>query len=45
MADIIAYYRVSTKQQGDSGLGMEAQKAAVEAYAAIVCAGLNFVLH
>ena len=33
MADIIAYYRVSTKQQGDSGLGMEAQKAAVEAYA------------
>ena len=33
MADIIAYYRVSTKQQGDSGLGLEAQKAAVEAYA------------
>jgi DNA invertase Pin-like site-specific DNA recombinase len=33
MADIIAYYRVSTKQQGDSGLGLEAQKTAVEAYA------------
>jgi len=33
MADIIAYYRVSTKQQSDSGLGLEAQKAAVEAYA------------
>ncbi len=24
---IIAYYRVSTKQQGASGLGLEAQKA------------------
>ena len=33
MADIIAYYRVSTKQQGDSGLGLDAQKTAVEAYA------------
>src|SRR5215468_9979178 len=33
MAEIIAYYRASTKQQGDSGLGLEAQKAAVEAYA------------
>jgi DNA invertase Pin-like site-specific DNA recombinase len=30
---IIAYYRVSTKQQGASGLGLEAQQAAVEAYA------------
>lgn len=34
MADIIAYYRVSTKQQGDSGLGLEAQQTAVETYAA-----------
>jgi DNA invertase Pin-like site-specific DNA recombinase len=33
MADIIAYYRVSTKQQGDSGLGLDAQKTAVECYA------------
>ncbi len=31
---IIAYYRVSTKQQGESGLGLEGQVAAVAAYAA-----------
>ena len=30
----IAYYRVSTKQQGDSGLGLEAQEAAVASYVA-----------
>src|ERR1700761_7676055 len=33
MADIIAYYRVSTKQQGESGLGLEAQESAVQTYA------------
>ncbi len=27
MADIIAYYRVSTKQQGESGLGLEGWKS------------------
>jgi DNA invertase Pin-like site-specific DNA recombinase len=30
----IAYYRVSTDKQGASGLGLEAQQAAVQAYAA-----------
>jgi DNA invertase Pin-like site-specific DNA recombinase len=33
VANIIAYYRVSTKQQGESGLGLEAQEAAVQSYA------------
>lgn len=33
MADIIAYYRVSTVKQGQSGLGLDGQKVAVEAYA------------
>jgi DNA invertase Pin-like site-specific DNA recombinase len=32
--EIIAYYRVSTKAQGQSGLGLDGQRAAVEAYAA-----------
>ena len=30
---LIAYYRVSTRKQGDSGLGLEGQTAAVEAFA------------
>jgi DNA invertase Pin-like site-specific DNA recombinase len=33
MAAIIGYLRVSTKGQGESGLGIEAQKAAIETYA------------
>jgi DNA invertase Pin-like site-specific DNA recombinase len=30
---VIPYYRVSTKKQGESGLGLESQQATVEAYA------------
>lgn len=33
MAGIVAYFRVSTKRQGESGLGLEGQAAAVEAFA------------
>ena len=32
MAVFVVYLRVSTQQQGAEGLGMEAQRAAVEAY-------------
>jgi DNA invertase Pin-like site-specific DNA recombinase len=32
-AELVAYCRVSTKQQGLTGLGMEAQRAAVESFA------------
>ena len=34
MNQLIAYYRVSTQEQGRSGLGLEAQQAAVKAFAA-----------
>ena len=35
--EIVAYYRVSTKMQGIQGLGMEAQRRSVEAYAMARC--------
>lgn len=41
ISKLVAYYRVSTREQGDSGLGLEAQKAAVEAYA--LGAGLEII--
>ena len=34
MQQAVAYYRVSTQQQGKSGLGLEAQQATVERFAA-----------
>jgi len=31
--EYVAYYRVSTSKQGETGLGMQAQEACVESYA------------
>lgn len=41
MVNTIAYFRVSTKRQGESGLGLEAQKTAVESYARQVGASIK----
>src|SRR5437763_15286791 len=41
MAAIIGYLRVSTKGQGESGLGLDAQRAAVESYAKQIGATLT----
>jgi DNA invertase Pin-like site-specific DNA recombinase len=42
MAAVIGYLRVSTKGQGESGLGIQAQRAAVETYAKQTGATLIF---
>ena len=33
MSNLVPYYRVSTKKQGESGLGLEAQQSCVNSYA------------
>src|SRR6476620_4331372 len=35
LSPLVAYYRVSTRKQGRSGLGLEAQRKAIAAFAAV----------
>ena len=37
----VAYFRVSTKRQGESGLGLEAQRAAINTY--IISSGVELI--
>jgi hypothetical protein len=37
MKKLVCYYRVSSRKQERSGLGLEGQRAAVEAYAEVAC--------
>jgi DNA invertase Pin-like site-specific DNA recombinase len=41
ISKLVAYYRVSTKKQGESGLGLEAQRAAVRDYASRIGAQIG----